>query len=232
MLCQEEIDRLNVADSATLGGMTAIGDFIKQVRKSRSLSQQKVGEAIGLHGQSAKQKIYRVERGDEDLTATQLADFLRIYEVDPQPLLGLDLKIPEQAARERGTLNKMRDDFDEFIPVFAFDIVNDAPVKRVVGAKQRPPSLRDVRDAYALYVPDDMMEPRYCRGWLLWVNPVKPPSEGRDAVVFTKTGGMAVRHIERRDGRLIAAALQAEGEIIGESDIATMHLIVGADQEG
>ncbi len=83
-----------------------------------------------------------------------------------------------------------------------------------------------------MYVPDDTMEPRYRRGWLLWVNPAKPASEGRDAVVFTKAGLTTVRHLERRKGKLIAAALAPNAPVIPESEIAIAHLIVGADQEG
>ena len=213
--------------------MTTVGEFIRRFRESRSLSQQKVGEAIGYSGQSARQKIYRVERGDEDLSATQLTDLIRKFDIDPTALLELGLEIPAERARTRGTSTKMRDDFDEFIPVVSFEGGAESSIKRVVGAKPRPPSLRDVRDAYAIYAPDNSMEPRYRRGWLLWVNPGKPASEGRDALMYPKDGLPVVRQLARcSNGALVGKPLSGNGPSFREDEVTALHLIVGVDQEG
>ncbi len=121
------------------------------------------------------------------------------------------------------------------IPIFAF-VVDEAgeTTKRAVGMTPRPPSLRAVRDAYAMYTPDDSMEPRYGVGWLLYVNPAKPAREGRDVVVYRKTGLPVVRHLERgASGRQRIVALAAEHEeAVAADETMTMHLIVGSDQEG
>ena len=55
-----------------------------------------------------------------------------------------------------------------------------------IGYTPRPANLAGVRDAYAIYMVGDSMEPRYTQGWLLHVNPFKPPIRGRDVVVYKK----------------------------------------------
>ena len=53
-----------------------------------------------------------------------------------------------------------------------------------VGYTPRPANLGGVRAAYAIYMVGDSMQPRYEQGWLLHVNPFKPPTRGRDVVVY------------------------------------------------
>src|SRR5258708_28429563 len=59
-----------------------------------------------------------------------------------------------------------------------------------IGYTPRPAILSGVRSAYAIYMVGDSMEPRYEPGWLLHVNPFKPPIRGRDVVVYKE--GQAV----------------------------------------
>ena len=52
------------------------------------------------------------------------------------------------------------------------------------ATRRGPANLGGVRAAYAIYMVGDSMEPRYEQGWLLHVNPFKPPTRGRDVVVY------------------------------------------------
>ena len=52
-----------------------------------------------------------------------------------------------------------------------------------IGYQLRPPSLLNVPDAYALYVAGDSMEPRFCSGDLVYINPHRPYRQGDDVVV-------------------------------------------------
>src|SRR5690349_13317393 len=54
------------------------------------------------------------------------------------------------------------------------------------GFTPRPANLIGVPGAYAIYMIGDAMEPRYQQGWLLHINPFKPPTRGRDVVVYKK----------------------------------------------
>ena len=72
-----------------------------------------------------------------------------------------------------------------------------------IGYTSRPSNLSGVRAAYAIYMVGDSMEPRYEPGWLLHVNPFKPPTRGRDVVVYKQ--GQAV---------LIKQFLGWEGDVL------------------
>lgn len=49
--------------------------------------------------------------------------------------------------------------------------------------RMRPPQLAGVMGAYALFVPDESLAPRYRAGEVLYVHPGKPPIAGTDVVV-------------------------------------------------
>lgn len=56
----------------------------------------------------------------------------------------------------------------------------------VIDLVQRPPSLANVPDAYAVYVDGESMSPRYRPGETVWVHPNKPVRFGDDVVVQIK----------------------------------------------
>lgn len=104
----------------------------------------------------------------------------------------------------------------------------------VIGYTPRPANLGGVVEAYAIYMVGDSMEPRYEQGWLLHINPFRPPSRGRDVVVYRINGAVLVkRFIRKTDAELIVAQLNPAEEIrIPVGEVKEFHLIVGSDQEG
>ena len=68
-----------------------------------------------------------------------------------------------------------------------------------IGYTPRPANLGGVRDAYAIYMVGDSMEPRYEQGWLLHVNPFKPPTRGRDVVVYKTDEAVLIKQFVRWD---------------------------------
>ncbi len=60
----------------------------------------------------------------------------------------------------------------------AFQLTNDP-----IGHVARPPGLLRVDDAYALYVRNESMIPRYPHGDLVFVHPHKPPRAGEGVIV-------------------------------------------------
>jgi hypothetical protein len=103
-----------------------------------------------------------------------------------------------------------------------------------IGYTARPANLNGVRGAYAIYMVGDSMEPRYAQGWLLHVNPFKPPIRGRDVVVYKKDQAVLIKQFVRWEGdALVLRQLNPEGELrIPRAEVAECHLIVGVDQEG
>jgi phage repressor protein C with HTH and peptisase S24 domain len=108
--------------------------------------------------------------------------------------------------------------------------LSDGPI----GFTARPANLDGVRGAYAIYMVGDSMEPRYEQGWLLHVNPFKPPTRGRDVVVYKTNQAVLIKQFLRWEGEmLVLHQLNPAGELrIPRGEIVECHLIVGVDQEG
>lgn len=103
-----------------------------------------------------------------------------------------------------------------------------------IGYTPRPANLNGVRDAYAIYMIGDSMEPRYEQGWLLHVNPFKPPTRGRDVVVYKTGQAVLIKQFVGWQGdHLVLRQLNPDETFrIPRAEIVECHLIVGVDQEG
>ena len=77
------------------------------------------------------------------------------------------------------------------------------------------------------------MEPRYNQGWLLFVNPDKPPVKGRVVVIYKMGNGVMVKEfVAWREEGLVLRQLNPPKEIaIPKDQIREINLIVGVDQE-
>ncbi len=78
------------------------------------------------------------------------------------------------------------------------------------------------------------MEPRYKPGWLLHVNPFKPPIRGRDVVVYKQGQIVLIKQFVGWEGdTLVLRQLNPPDTLrIPRTDVRECHLVVGADQEG
>ena len=103
-----------------------------------------------------------------------------------------------------------------------------------IGYTPRPANLGGVRGAYAIYMVGDSMEPRYEQGWLLHINPFKPPTRGRDVVVYKKGDAVLIKQFVRWDADALGLRqLNPPEELrIPRAEVEECHLIVGVDQEG
>lgn len=103
-----------------------------------------------------------------------------------------------------------------------------------IGYTARPANLNGVRGAYAIYMVGDSMEPRYEQGWLLHVNPFKPPTRGRDVVVYKDGQAVLIKQFVRWEPEtLVLQQLNPAQEIrIPRAEVQECHLVVGVDMEG
>ncbi len=103
-----------------------------------------------------------------------------------------------------------------------------------IGYTSRPSNLSGVRAAYAIYMVGDSMEPRYEPGWLLHVNPFKPPTRGRDVVVYKQGQAVLIKQFVGWEGdTLVLRQLNPPDTLrIPRGEVEECHLVVGADQEG
>jgi phage repressor protein C with HTH and peptisase S24 domain len=108
-------------------------------------------------------------------------------------------------------------------------LLEDGPI----GYTARPANLGGVRSAYAIYVVGDGMAPRYEPGWLLHVNPFKPPRRGRDVVVYKADNAVLIKQfIGWEDDTLVLRQLNPSDILrIPREEVRECHLVVGADQE-
>lgn len=103
-----------------------------------------------------------------------------------------------------------------------------------IGYTPRPANLAGVKSAYAIYMVGDSMEPRYEQGWLLHVNPFKPPTRGRDVVVYKKGQAVLIKQfVGWSDDMLVLRQLNPDETLrIPRDEVVECHLVVGVDQEG
>lgn len=102
-----------------------------------------------------------------------------------------------------------------------------------IGYTPRPANLAGVRAAYAIYMVGDSMEPRYEQGWLLHVNPFKPPVRGRDVVVYKQGDAVLIKQFVGWEGDTLVLRQFNPPETlrIPRGEVVECHLVVGADQE-
>lgn len=93
----------------------------------------------------------------------------------------------------------------------------------------RPPELTAVRNAYAIYVFGNSMEPRYFTGEILYINPNKPVSEGQFAIIQTMDNTALIKLIKEISPEQITyEQYNPKKEIKREyKHIKSLHLIVG-----
>lgn len=240
MLCQPESYTLFVASRVTTApDMATYQDVLRRLAKKPGMNQTKLAALMGLKRQSMTKLLSNKPDAQKSLPLQRLQRLAQRFPEEAVEILSLPTEADDAPkAKEQGgamaSVIEEEVDFDT-IPIVSFESGQDGiAIRKVDGSKPRPPILRAVRHAYAFYMPDDTMEPRYRKGWLLWVNPGKPVLDGRDAVVYPKAGGIpVVREIKRDRGKRVAAPLATKSaRSLAEADIDHMHLVVGTDQEG
>jgi phage repressor protein C with HTH and peptisase S24 domain len=204
-------------------------------------TQADLARHLGL-APSAVSRMLRGERQMKLLEAVQIAQFLSVSQDEVLRRAGDATAPPAEPARRgrppRSTpaLSPLRR--QDQMPIRSAArggtdqqmFLGDGPI----GYTQRPSNLSGVRDAYAIYMIGDSMEPRYMQGWLLHVNPFKPPTRGRDVVVYKKDQSVLIKQFIGWNGNeLVLRQLNPDETLrIPREDVVECHLVVGVDQEG
>lgn len=107
-----------------------------------------------------------------------------------------------------------------------------------IGYVSRPPSLEGIKEAYAVYVTGDSMEPRYFAGEILQVHPYKPPKSGDFVVIQTCNGDderhyFVKRYVRKTEKELICHQYNPDSEVrYKTAEIRAIHTVVGTLSEG
>ena len=222
--------------------------WFQQTLERAGMSQADLARHLGL-APSAISRMLKGERQMKLLEVVQIAAFLGISqdEVLRHAGTGTEAAAPAGAAVAQGgrrgrppraTLAPSVTPRAEPIPIRSAArgggdqemFLEDGPI----GYTPRPANLVGVRGAYAIYMVGDSMEPRYAQGWLLHVNPFKPPIRGRDVVVYKTGQAVLIKQFVRWDGdALVLHQLNPPEDLrIPRDGILECHLVVGVDQEG
>ena len=163
---------------------SAVSRMLKGERQMKLLEAVKLAAFLGVsqeellrHAGAAVDPPPRAEpprRGRPPRPALMIGRMPRPIQPSTPPLVRGDT-IPIRSAARGGGEQEM--------------FLGDGPI----GYTPRPTNLAGVRDAYAIYMIGDSMEPRYEQGWLLHVNPFKPPTRGRDIVVYKTNDAVLIK---------------------------------------
>jgi phage repressor protein C with HTH and peptisase S24 domain len=188
---------------------SAVSRMLKGERQMRQLETVQIAGFLGV----SPDEVLR--RAVNEVISVSGADLPRPGRGRPPSARAADL-IPIRSAGRGGNDQEM--------------FLEDGPI----GYTSRPANLGGVRAAYAIYMVGDSMEPRYEPGWLLHVNPFKPPTRGRDVVVYKQGQIVLIKQFVGWEGdTLVLRQLNPLDTLrIPRTEIRECHLIVGADQEG
>ncbi len=177
-------------------------DKIREVLEtSPHLTQRGLSQRMGLNPAAVNRMLYGQRR--------IMAEEIPIIEA----YLGvkLDLQYPQESKPQRvrrgGFAEGAPAPFESLapVPVYGYAAGSEDAGKpagelnlangEVVDWVQRHPSQIGVRDAFAIYVFSDSMEPRYYRGELIFVHPGRPPEANRDVVIEMKNGDAFIKRL-------------------------------------
>ena len=220
--------------------------WFQQALERAGATQADLARHLGL-APSAVSRMLKGERQMKLLEAVQVAQFLGLSQEDVLRRAGAEAEpAPRSGPPRRG--RPLRPVVAALAPAPAMRgepiairsagrgggeqemFLADGPI----GYTARPHNLDGVRGAYAIYMVGDSMEPRYEQGWLLHVNPFKPPTRGRDVVVYKRGHAVLIKPFVRWAGdMLVLRQLNPAAELrLPRAEVAECHLIVGVDQEG
>lgn len=217
---------------------------IREWRQRRAMSVQQLATRIG----TTRQQIYKLERGERRLTEDwmrRLAAALGCHPADlladagpadaprsdtaPPPVFTPDLDL--SSARPAGF------DRHNLIPVYASaqggpdgTLLTYEPIEYV----DRPEPLIGVRGAFAMYVVNDSMEPKYSQGTLLLVHPTRPVRRSDYVLVVMRSAGnehsALVKQLVRMDqDELVLRQFNPPSEFaVRRSEVAGVHLVIGS----
>lgn len=203
-------------------------------------TQADLARRLGLPP-SAVSRMLRGERQMKLLEAVQTAQFLGVTQDEVLHRAGDSEVPPPEPARRgrppRSAMSVVPAPRQDTMPIRSAGrggneqrmFLEDGPI----GYTPRPANLAGVRDAYAIYMVGDSMEPRYMQGWLLHVNPFKPPIRGRDVVIYKSDQAVLIKQfVGWNDDTLMLRQLNPDESLrIPRGEIVECHLIVGVDQE-
>ncbi|SME96800.1 Phage repressor protein C, contains Cro/C1-type HTH and peptisase s24 domains [Tistlia consotensis] len=221
----------------------SLAAIVRLWRQERRLSQPQLAKLVGV----SQQAIQQLESG-ETRTPRYLVRLAREMGADPEALLDGRLE-PAAGARAAAAAlaaaapplpNATAAAAASFgardLPVYASAqggpegmMVSYEPIEWI----ERPAPLAGVPSAFAMYVVNDSMEPRYRQGDLLLVHPQRPVKRGQDVLVIrasdeSQHAAYVKELVALDEARVRLRQLNPPGEFELERGLVVgLHLVVG-----
>jgi transcriptional regulator with XRE-family HTH domain len=209
---------------------------IRELRHRAGLSMQALADRAGT---SAPQ-INKLEKGERRLTVDWMVRLGRALGVDPTDLLPPDIargggggepRLPDSVKATPIEINQAD------LPVLGraqggrTGVLSIPAEHTPVDFTYRPPQLRGVRDAFAVYAYDDSMHPMYKHGQTLWVHPYLPIKPGDGILIVKNSDEAIVKELVRRtDNEIVLRQYQpTQSEFsIPNEEIRSIYRVIGA----
>lgn len=220
--------------------MEKLAKLIREFRERKGWTQAQMADAIGY----SPPAVGKMERG-EIRKPNNLGVIARVLEIPLDELLMImsddeAQSIAEQPAHSTVFKPKItpgtRQGESKTLPLYAaamggngHEIVTFDPIDYV----PRPADLEHVKDAYAILIEGDSMEPAYTAGDIAHVNPHKPIMTGEDYIFFReRPHGEADAMIKRLIGRSLdewhlKQFNPAKEFSVSKSEWSICHMVVG-----
>lgn len=221
---------------------------LKALRSEAGLSMRQVADALGMSLTTYQHYEDRFKKPYLPLPlAINLVPVLGARGIDAARVMALAGTTPEGAGvdpssavvttREPSTVRAAarpaQFDLDDRLPVYGSaqagpdgQTIDYDPIEWIA----RPESLRGVRGAFAMYVVNDSMEPKYEQGDMLYIHPSRAPRR-QSHVVIVKTDGTAlVKRLVRMDvDEVVVRQYNPPAEYaIPRRDVKAVYLVVGS----
>ncbi|MDY0008594.1 MAG: LexA family transcriptional regulator [Bdellovibrionales bacterium] len=222
--------------------MTRLHDKIRQILESSPrLTQRGLAERMGLDPAAVNRMLYgRRSIMAEEIPVIEdyLGEKLDLTETAPIVLRRRGLSdIPQAdvappAQNQNFTMQPVSAQAahpvlpDSMTPVPVYSTQGD---ETPIDWTARHPAQAGMRSAFALYVPDNRMTPRYFAGEIVYVHPHRPPAAPQDVVIAHSTGHLQIARMVQADADSIEVEYMnpPQRETYQRSALSNVYAIVG-----
>lgn len=213
-------------------------EWIRTGLRKPGKTQRGLAAALGVDASA----VSRLLSGARQLKAAEIAIIARYLEIVPPAVLtpGADNTANADAASMPFAPSLMHGPRD--LPVVGTAVAGQDGMFLMNGQihdyVERPPSLQGVAGAYAVYVSDRSMEPRYFAGETLHVHPGRPIPRGDDVFVVVQLRpdvegeppkALVKQFVRRSASRLVLRQYNPPADLeFDNADVASVHLIIWA----
>ena len=211
---------------------------IREFRERARLSMQALADRAG----TTASQINKLEKGERRLTVDWMVRVARALEIDPKELVEFESYRPpgggiSDIGLPRTLAGTPVDLGTPDLPVLGRaqggpQGVLMLPVEQQpVDWTYRPPQLRKVKDAFAVFAYDDSMHPMYKHGQTLWVHPYLPIKPGDGILIVKNSDEAIVKELVRRtDTEIVLRQYQPSTSefSIPNEEIRSIYRVIGA----